>query len=78
MSAPRRFQLHRDADPSGISGTGVVADGVEWPDGTASVRWRSAHPSVVFWDRGRASIDHVHGHAGSRIVWIDPEDSHVP
>jgi type IV secretory pathway TraG/TraD family ATPase VirD4 len=36
----RFFQLHRDADPTGFSGTGVVADGVVWPDGTVSMRWR--------------------------------------
>lgn len=33
--AARRFELHRDQDVSGVSGTGVVADGVqydfEWP-----------------------------------------------
>ncbi|WKV74240.1 hypothetical protein AW27_023650 [Streptomyces sp. PCS3-D2] len=69
---PRRFYLNRHTDVSGISGTGVVADGVLWPDGTASVRWRGDHPSVVFWDRGQLSVDHVHGHGGAtEIVWLD-------
>lgn len=68
----RRFQLHRDVDVTGVSGTGIVADGILWPDGTASVRWCSDHPCVVFWDRGWESVEHVHGHNGaSRIVWID-------
>lgn len=30
----RRFQLHRDHDITGVSGPGVVADGVLFPDGT--------------------------------------------
>ncbi|WP_329177826.1 hypothetical protein [Streptomyces sp. NBC_01477] len=74
MSTPRRFYLDRDTDISGVSGTGHVADGVLWPDGTASVRWVGAHPSIVFWDRGRASVELIHGHGGAtRIVWLDPE-----
>ncbi|MBD2900832.1 hypothetical protein amrb99_98420 [Actinomadura sp. RB99] len=55
-----------------MSGTGHVADGVLWPDGTAAVRWRGEHPSTVAWDRGMASVDHVHLHGGAtRIVWLD-------
>lgn len=67
----RRFELHRDTDVSGVSGTGVVADGILWPDGSANIRWRGAMPSVVFWH----SMEHaeaVHGHVGStRFVWLD-------
>lgn len=69
---PRLFHLQRDHDITGVSGVGTVADGVLWPDGTASVRWRSDHPSIVFWDRGAASVKHVHGHGGAtRIVLAD-------
>ncbi len=73
MSQSRRFHLLRHHDVIGVSGEGVVADGILWPDGTASVRWRGDHPSVVFWDRGQVSVDHVHGHGGyTEIVWVDP------
>ncbi len=70
---PRRFHLMRHRDVSGISGTGVVALGVRWPDGTASVRWLGDRPSIVFWDRGgMADAEHVHGHAGAtEVVWDD-------
>ncbi|MCB5168028.1 hypothetical protein LG634_24775 [Streptomyces bambusae] len=72
MTTPRRFYLHRTTDITGVSGTGRVADGILWPDGTASVRWLGEHPSIVFWDRGQASVDHVHGHGGAtQIVWTD-------
>ncbi|MFF8768509.1 hypothetical protein ACF07Q_28675 [Nocardiopsis dassonvillei] len=70
---PRRFRLIRDRDVTGASGTGHVADGVHWPDGTATVRWRSDRASTVHWD----SIDDaeaIHGHGGAtRVEWIDPD-----
>ena len=73
--APRRFVLRRHHDISGISGLGDVADGVLWPDGTASIRWRGEHPSVVHWDRGRVSVETIHGHQGAtEIVWLDQDD----
>lgn len=73
---PRRFHLLRHRDVSGISGTGVVALGVRWPDGTASVRWLGERPSIVFWDQGgMADAVHVHGHGGAtEIVWDDPAE----
>ena len=71
MSA-RAFELHRDVDMSGVSGTGVVAEGVEFSDGTVALRWNSEWPtSVVFHERGIESVEAVHGHGGhTRIVWI--------
>lgn len=66
-----RFQIVRD-NPTPVTEPGIVADGVRWPDGTCSVRWRGEHPSIVFWDRGADSVNHVHGSAvGTRIVWLD-------
>ncbi|MCX5201077.1 hypothetical protein OG897_06320 [Streptomyces sp. NBC_00237] len=70
----RRFHLQRDRDVSGVSGTGVVALGVLWPDGTASVRWLGDRPSIVFWD-DMADAEAVHGHGGAtRVVWDDATD----
>lgn len=75
---PRRFHLQRFTDVTGVSGTGRVADGVLWPDGTASVRWRTGRPSIVFWDNGIADAraTHEHGEA-SRIVFDDPANRPV-
>jgi len=70
----RPFVLARDADPTGTSGTGIVADGVLWPDNTVSIRWRGQRPSTVFWD-SLADAMAVHGHEGStRLVW----EPHIP
>lgn len=69
----RRFRLVRHTDVSGISGTGVVCHGVEFPDGTVVLRWCApGRPSsTVVW----ASIDaveEIHGHDGAtEIEWID-------
>lgn len=69
--SPRAFHLQRDDDETGVSGTGVVAEGVEFSDGTVALRWTSAWPtSVVFHERGMESVEHVHGHGGkTRVVW---------
>jgi hypothetical protein len=71
MTDPRRFRLIRNRDITGVSGTGHVADGVQWPDGTATVRWRGDRPSTVHWD-DIAHAEAVHGHGGAtRIEWVD-------
>lgn len=71
----RRFELHRDADVSGVSGVGVVAEGVEFTGGTVALRWASnpdTPTSVVFHDNGIASVEAIHGHDGrTRIVFLD-------
>lgn len=73
-----RFLLQRDQDETGVSGTGVVAEGVWWPDGdVVALRWTSDWPtSVVFHDRGLESVEAIHGHNGkTRIVWLDRDQS---
>jgi hypothetical protein len=71
-SVTRRFVLRRAEDVNGLTGTGDVADGVLWPDGTASVRWRGERASIVFWAGGVEDVEHVHGHGGlTRIVFLD-------
>jgi hypothetical protein len=67
----RRFQLARDVDVTGISGTGVVADGVLFPDGVCVIRWRGDHQSTVIWPSIQ-DVEIIHGHGGStRIEWLD-------
>lgn len=68
---PRRFQLYRRHDVTGISGTGVVAEGTEYRDGVTSLRWYGDHPSEVWWP-SVAEILAVHGHEGATEVrWLD-------
>lgn len=68
----RAFRLVREVDVSGVSGTGAVAEGIEFSDGTVVLRWLSDWPtSVVFHQRGIESVEKVHGHGGAtRIEYI--------
>lgn len=66
----RCFILRRDMDVSGVSGTGVVALGVQFSDGLVVLRWLGEHGSTVIWP----SIEDakaVHGHDGlTQVVWL--------
>lgn len=74
---PDAFILQRDEDVTGVSGTGIVAEGVYFTDGTAALRWKSDWPtSVVFHERGIESVRAVHGHDGkTRVIWCVRESS---
>lgn len=77
----RRFVLDRHTDQTGISGTGVVAEGVQFADGTVALRWAGRWPSsVAFYQGGVGAVNAVHGHDGStQLVWLDPlEDLELP
>lgn len=69
----RRFELHRDTDHTGVSGIGVVAEGVQFSDGVCALRWRGESASTVVWG-SIADAQRVHGHNGAtRFVYLDPE-----
>lgn len=67
------FTLHRSEDPSGISGTGVVAEGWESSSGEWVVLlWLSATPTLGIY-RDIREVELLHGHEGkTRIVWDTP------
>lgn len=63
------FHLVRHDDISGLSGTGIVAEGIEFRDGTVALRWCGKDPtSVVFHDHGVTSVQRIHGHDGKTEV----------
>lgn len=69
----RRFFLRRDEDDSGVSGTGIVAEGVELSNGKVILTFRSHLGSVQVLDSMKV-LKHTSVHKGSsKIVWIDPE-----
>jgi hypothetical protein len=67
----RRFLVNRIEDVSGVSGTGIVAEGCQFHDGRIAWRWISDSPSWGLAD----SIDEMiskHGHKGkTEIIWRD-------
>lgn len=69
----RRFHLVRDVDETGVSGTGIVAEGVarQHSGQGAALYWRTRHSSVCFYQSMEA-VEAIHGHGGkTRIVYVD-------
>lgn len=68
---PRLFRLVRHHDITGVSGTGMVAWGVQFPNGKVVLVWNTDTPAVAVWDSLEAMLE-VHGHQGSTVVeWLD-------
>ena len=72
LAMSRTFKLVRQADVSGVSGTGVVAEGVVFKSGKTILCWiRAPHTVTVFNSPDEVLM--VHGHAGSTLLlWDDP------
>ena len=75
----RAFLVIRDEDVTGISGTGIVAEGVEFKDGTTVMRWLpagTARPEVVkpttVIHESVDSVIALHGHNGK--TWVQFAD----
>lgn len=72
-SRARAFHLVRDDDETGISGTGVVAEGVEFSNGFCAMSWLTAQHSVAVYPNIKA-LEAIHGHNGrTRVVWVEQE-----
>lgn len=70
----RRFQLRRREDVNGLSGTGVVVQGVEFDDGTCVIRWISDTASTTVHD-SVANVEKIHSHEGRTVLeWLDHDD----
>lgn len=78
----RRFELVRSEDESGVSGTGTVAVGVEFPDGAVAMQWLNEENDRVQTTRngwaiypsrdGVEDTVEVHGHEGrTEVRWLD-------
>jgi hypothetical protein len=71
VSGARRFVLDRTTDVSGISGTGVVAEGVVFTDGSVVLRWTVALKSTALYENVGDLVD-IHGHDGrTHLRWVD-------
>jgi hypothetical protein len=73
-AAFRRFVLVRYEDESGVSGTGVVAEGVQFSTGRCVLAWVTRFQSLAIYN----SVDEIraiHGHDGKTLVsWVDEAD----
>jgi len=74
---PQPFALQRGEDVTGVSGTGTVAHGALFADGTVAIRWAGEFASTVIWAT-LADAMHVHGHDGrTKVVWLMAEFSEM-
>lgn len=63
----RRFVLNRTEDISGISGTGIVAEGVIFHDNQVALSWFGQYHSIeIHPSIGQIKI--LHGHEGRTVV----------
>lgn len=71
--ATQTFVLRRHRDVSGVSGTGVVADGAIFPDGRTVTRWRDTAgvQQTCVWDDVR-HVQKIHGHGGDTAIETVP------
>ncbi|WP_338683882.1 hypothetical protein QD712_25670 [Streptomyces acidiscabies] len=68
------FVLRRHRDVTGVSGTGIVADGALFPAAGKSVcvvRWRGERGSTVVWDH-LGHVKEIHGHDGNTVIELVP------
>lgn len=63
----RRFVLNRKEDVSGVSGVGVVAEGIEFSDGSAAIRWKTSKASTTIWNSVEDAVA-IHGHGGLTVL----------
>jgi hypothetical protein len=65
----RKFNLVREEDATGVSGTGIVAQGVIFDDETVAMRWLTATASTAIYD-SLVDVITIHGHGGRTRVDI--------
>lgn len=73
-SQPRRFLLVRTEDVTGVSGTGKVAEGIQYSDGVCSMRWvvNPARSTTVY--NSVEDVEMIHGHNGAtKVQFLDAE-----
>jgi hypothetical protein len=73
ITAMRRFILKRDKDIAGVSGTGIIAEGVVFSNGKVTLSWLTQYKSVGVYD-SLDDVEAIHCHGGyTEIAWFDLE-----
>lgn len=68
------FWLNRLRDVSGTSGVGIVAEGVQFSNGTCAITWKSRIKTVCIF-QSLQEVEAIHGHDGAtEIVYDLPRD----
>jgi hypothetical protein len=76
ISQLRRFLLKREQDPTGISGTGIVAEGALLSDGRCVVHWLTDYASINIYATVE-DMEALHGHDGqTKTLWCQDDDAY--
>lgn len=67
----KRFVLDRKVDHSGVSGTGIVAEGIVFSNGKVAMTWTKPPFSMNFYD-DLEDVEDIHGHEGSTEIIVEP------
>lgn len=67
----RAFKLIRTEDVSGVSGTGEIAEGVEFENGQVALHWLSQYDTIGIY-ANLHNVEKIHGHDGrTKVTWIE-------
>ena len=67
----KQFHLWRDEDVSGVSGTGKIAEGVQFHDGQVVISWFGKFHNIEV-NPDIETVIQIHGHGGlTKVVWED-------
>lgn len=62
----RTFLLNRLEDISGVSGTGIIAEGCVFSSGQTVIHWLTGSTGISIYPTLQIAIE-IHGHNGSTI-----------
>lgn len=63
----KTYLLQRNEDYSGVSGTGVVAEVVEFSDGVCVMHWLGRYHSTNIYS-SKEELINIHGHQGRTLL----------
>ena len=68
----RRFLLKRLEDETGVSGTGYVAEGIQFSSGICVLSWLTKIKSMGALQDNIDTVNKLHGHGGKTVIeWVD-------
>lgn len=74
----KSFVLKRTEDVSGVSGTGIVAEGVQFSNGKCALNWLTNHTSVAIYD-DIETLAAIHEHGGKTVIaWNEGPEPETP
>ena len=62
-----RFILVRSEDETGVSGTGTVAEGVQFTNGKVAMSWLTPTSSIAVYESVE-DVEAIHGHDGTTRI----------